>query len=39
MGVRSISDRRLSLTKGAGALALALFCVLAIALMQRAGWL
>jgi undecaprenyl-diphosphatase len=25
--------------KGAGALALALFCVLAIALMQRAGWL
>ena len=39
MGVRSISDRRTALMKGAGALALALFCVLAIALMQRAGWL
>jgi undecaprenyl-diphosphatase len=39
MGVRSISDRRKALAKGAGALALALFCVLAIALMQRAGWL
>ncbi|HUD94024.1 phosphatase PAP2 family protein [Sphingobium sp.] len=39
MGVRSISDRRILLTKGAGALALALFCVLAIAVMQRAGWL
>lgn len=39
MGVRSISDRRISIAKGAGALALALFCVLAIALMQRAGWL
>lgn len=39
MVVRSISDRRKAVTKGAGALALALFCVLAIALMQRAGWL
>jgi undecaprenyl-diphosphatase len=39
MGVRSISDRRISPAKGAGALALALFCVLAIALMQRYGWL
>jgi membrane-associated phospholipid phosphatase len=39
MGVRSISDRRTGLIKGAGALALALFCVLAIALAQRAGWL
>ncbi|WP_093085279.1 phosphatase PAP2 family protein [Sphingobium sp. AP50] len=39
MGVRSISDRRMSPAKGAGALALALFCVLAIALMQRSGWL
>jgi undecaprenyl-diphosphatase len=39
MGARFISDRRLSLAKGAGALALALFCVLCIALMQRAGWL
>ncbi len=39
MGVRSISDRRKSRMKGAGALALALFCVLAIALVQRAGWL
>lgn len=39
MGVRSIFDRRMSPAKGAGALALALFCVLAIALMQRYGWL
>jgi undecaprenyl-diphosphatase len=39
MAVRSISDRRIALLKGAGALALALFCVLAIAMMQRAGWL
>ena len=39
MGVRSISDRRVSVAKGAGALALALFCVLAIAMAQRAGWL
>jgi membrane-associated phospholipid phosphatase len=39
MGVRSISDRGTGLIKGAGALALALFCVLAIALAQRAGWL
>ncbi|QGP78296.1 phosphatase PAP2 family protein [Sphingobium sp. CAP-1] len=39
MGARSISDRRMALSKGAGALALALFCVLAIALMQRSGWL
>lgn len=39
MAVRSISDRRISLVKGAGALALALFCVLMIAMMQRAGWL
>ncbi|EQB18265.1 phosphatase PAP2 family protein [Sphingobium lactosutens] len=39
MGVRSISDRRLSLAKGAGALALALFCVLLIAFAQRFGWL
>lgn len=39
MAVRSISDWRISPVKGAGALALALFCVLAIALMQRAGWL
>jgi membrane-associated phospholipid phosphatase len=39
MAVRSISDRRFLLMKGAGALSLALFCVLAIALMQRAGWL
>ncbi len=39
MAVRSISDRRTLTLKGAGALALALFCVLAIALMQRAGWL
>ena len=39
MGARSISDRRISLAKGAGALALALFCVLLIALAQRAGWL
>lgn len=37
MGARSISDRRLAVAKGAGALALALFCVLAIALTQRAG--
>ncbi len=39
MAVRSISDRRISPVESAGALALALFCVLAIALMQRAGWL
>ena len=39
MDVRSISDRRIAQLKGAGALALALFCVLAIALIQRAGWL
>jgi undecaprenyl-diphosphatase len=39
MGGRSISDRRIRIVKGAGALALALLCVLAIALMQRAGWL
>ncbi|WP_420144961.1 phosphatase PAP2 family protein [Sphingobium sp.] len=39
MAVRSISDRRKALTKGAGALVLALFCILVIALMQRAGWL
>ena len=39
MGVRSISDRRKAVVKGAGALALALFCVLTIALMQRGGWL
>ena len=39
MGARSISDRRIPLRKSAGALALALFCVLMIALAQRAGWL
>ncbi len=40
MGARSISERRIpSVKKGAGALALALFCVLLIALAQRAGWL
>jgi membrane-associated phospholipid phosphatase len=39
MDVRFISDRRLSLAKGAGALALALFCVLLIAIAQRFGWL
>jgi undecaprenyl-diphosphatase len=39
MGARSISEPNVRLAKGAGALALALFCVLAIALMQRAGWL
>ncbi len=39
MGARSISDRLISLAKGAGALALALFCVLLIALAQRTGWL
>ena len=38
MGARFISDRR-SVTKGAGALALALFCVLLIAFAQRFGWL
>lgn len=38
MAVRFISDRWTA-QKGAGALVLALFCVLAIALMQRAGWL
>lgn len=37
MGVRSIFDRWTA-QKGAGALVLALFCVLAIAWMQRAGW-
>lgn len=39
MAVRFISDRRITLVKGARALALALFCVLGIALLQRAGWL
>ena len=39
MGVRSISDRHISVAKGAGAFVLALFCVLIIALAQRAGWL
>lgn len=39
MGARSISDRRIALATGAGALALALFCVLLIALAQRTGWL
>lgn len=39
MGVRSISDRPKSLTKGAGIFILALFCVLAIALAQRNGLL
>jgi len=39
MGARFISDRRRLVTKGAGALALALFCVLLIALMQRHGLL
>ncbi len=39
MGARSISDRHLGVVKGAGALALALFCVLAIALVQRQGML
>lgn len=39
MGVRSISKPNIRAAKGAGALALALFCVLLIALMQRAGWL
>jgi membrane-associated phospholipid phosphatase len=39
MGARFISDRRTGPAKGAGALALALFCVLLIALAQRAGWL
>lgn len=38
MAVRSISDRW-TVGKGAGALALALFCVLGVALIQRAGWL
>jgi membrane-associated phospholipid phosphatase len=38
MGARSISDRRIALRQGAGALALALFCVLMIAFAQRAGW-
>lgn len=38
MAAPSISDRP-SWQKGAGALALALFCVLGIALAQRAGWL
>lgn len=39
MAVRSISDRRKIVAKGAGALALALFCVLGVASMQQAGWL
>nr|WP_174522208.1 phosphatase PAP2 family protein [Sphingobium amiense] len=39
MGAHSISDRGIPLRKGAVALALALFCVLMIALAQRAGWL
>lgn len=39
MGARSISKPNIRVAKGAGALALALFCVLLIALMQRAGWL
>ncbi len=39
MGARFISDRRSSVAKGAGALALALFCVLLIAIAQRFGWL
>lgn len=39
MGARSISDRRIAVAKGAGALVLALFCVLGIALVQRQGWL
>ncbi|KEQ55390.1 phosphatase PAP2 family protein [Sphingobium chlorophenolicum] len=39
MGARSISDRRKAVAKGAGALAFALFCILAIALAQRHGWL
>jgi membrane-associated phospholipid phosphatase len=39
MGVRSISDRQSLIVRGAGALALALLCVLLIALAQRAGWL
>ncbi|WP_294134580.1 phosphatase PAP2 family protein [Sphingobium sp.] len=38
MVARSISDRWTA-KKGAGALALALFCVLGVALIQRAGWL
>jgi undecaprenyl-diphosphatase len=37
MGVRSISDRRKKLERGAGALALALLCVLGLALLQRYG--
>ncbi|WP_150291764.1 phosphatase PAP2 family protein [Sphingobium estronivorans] len=37
MGARSISDRRKVVTKGAGALALALFCIFGIALAQRHG--
>lgn len=39
MGARFISDRHYRRAKGAGALALALFCVLAIAAMQRQGLL
>jgi membrane-associated phospholipid phosphatase len=39
MAARSISDRREQALKGAGAFALALFCVLLIAFMQWAGWL
>ena len=39
MAVRSISDPRTLMLKGAGALALAFFCVLLIAVAQRAGWL
>ncbi|UZW55916.1 phosphatase PAP2 family protein [Sphingobium sp. JS3065] len=39
MGARSISDRRKAVAKGAGALALALFCVSMMALAQRNGLL
>lgn len=39
MGARFISDRRRAVAKGAGALALAFFCVLMIALAQRHGLL
>lgn len=38
MAVRSISDRWTA-GNGAGALALALFCVLGVAMMQQSGWL
>ncbi|MFZ2994974.1 phosphatase PAP2 family protein [Sphingobium sp.] len=37
MAVRSISDRRTLIVRGAGAFLLALLCVLAIALLQRNG--